>query len=674
MKLDQQKFNQWLAHEVLWWCCEISADCNFFDCSEGLKKLFSHPLQGLKDLTGEDEERLIRLKIQELCNSSENEIRFVCSFNTRFGKSSFQHRLKLMTLEEETCIFAECVDVTEMVLFEQEMIDAQGRLSLSQLYERQEMLEEQNRVIQDSYAKQSRFLALLSHELRSPLLGISSMVANLKQHYPDDAYLNERLRVINLTSEQMVFLVNDILTYSQTEYDAITLHPRRFSLKQTFDYVKQLTKSIAAEKGVFVSLVYLGESDWVYGDGIRLSQILINLIVNGIKFTHAGGVSVEVRQENRDHFNFMVMDSGEGIEAKKLPHIFDPFVQFKTEGATRTLGSGLGLSVVKQLMDVMGGEISVSSTVGVGTRFNFSLRLPLAAEERESAIIEGDSLSARSDVQSGEGSSGFQYRVLVVDDSQINRMVLSGFLKELECQVVEAQDGQQAWSLFQLQPFDIVFLDIQMPVMDGFAVMERIQQAKLSGGADALQAVFAITAGGGEELIPDGHTLESLGFEKWLVKPISKIQVCELLESVQRKTAFSNTSMVDEPVTQDESSGSALENSEDRPYSIEEDGETQIADRIPDQFENLASSFFSEMRANLSELDEKLKHSQWHEIKALAHYMKGNCMVFQLERWVEWLRGIEVQAENELPERERKQNIAYLVGLIRQALNFLEKS
>ncbi|MDG6777787.1 ATP-binding protein [Thiomicrorhabdus sp. zzn3] len=672
MKLDQQKFNQWLADEVVWWCCEISADCQFFACSKGMKKLFSHPLRGLKDLTGEDEEHLIRLKIQELLDSSENEVRFVCSFNTRFGKSSFQHRLKVMTLGSEECIFAECVDVTEMVLFEQEMIDAQGRLSLSQLYERQEMLEEQNRVIQDSYAKQSRFLALLSHELRSPLLGISSMVANLKQHYPDDVYLNERLKVISLTSEQMVFLVNDILTYSQTEYDAITLHPRRFSLKQTFDYVKQLTKSIAAEKGVFVSLVYLGESDWVYGDGIRLSQILINLIVNGIKFTHAGGVSVEVRQQNRDHFSFMVMDSGEGIEAQKLPHIFDPFVQFKTEGATRTLGSGLGLSVVKQLIDVMGGDISVISTVGVGTRFNFSLRLPLAEDERELPSIEESRLSTPLDGQADEGSSGFQYRVLVVDDSQINRMVLSGFLKELECQVVEAQDGQQAWSLFQQQSFDIVFLDIQMPVMDGFAVMEKIQQAKLSGGADALQAVFAITAGGGEELIPDGHNLESLGFKKWLVKPISKAQVFELLESVQRKNGAIKSS--EDETSETEDMASSLEKSVDWPYSMEEGDELQKADRIPEQFEHLASSFFVEMRANLSELDEKLKQSQWHEIKALAHYMKGNCMVFQLERWVKWLREIEAQAENELPEQVRKQNIAHLVGLIRKALNFLEKS
>ncbi|WP_178860947.1 ATP-binding protein [Thiomicrorhabdus cannonii] len=663
--MEKQVFEQWVMAETLWWSCASEKPEMILQSSAALQSLFDRALSRLGDLTGNGETPLLHLKVREIIENPLKDIRFVCAYDTNQGKLSFQHRLKFFEQDGQGVVFAECVDVTEMVQLEREIVDAQGRLSLTQLYERQALLEEQNRIIQESYCKQSRFLALLSHELRSPLLGINSMVGQLKSLYANDVYLLERLKVINLTAEQMIFLVNDILTYSQTEYESVTLHPRRFSLKQTFDYVKQLTKSIATDKGVFVSLVYRGEQDWVFGDSVRLSQILINLIVNGIKFTPMGGVSVEVRQLEQDNFSFVVTDSGEGIEEDKLKQIFDPFTQFKTEGATRTMGSGLGLSVVKHLIDLMGGEIAVTSTVGVGTTFSFSLRLPAAEENGHGKIesvtthaVETDTLHYR------------HAKVLVVDDSKINRMVLSGYLRELGCDVHEAHDGQEAWNMFQQHQFEYVFLDIQMPIMDGFKVMELIQTLDHHGAAAQLKAVFAVTAGGGEELIPQGKTLASLGFSRWLVKPISKEQVLELLDSAQGCAV----AVQDKADNQDEVVLPLLVDEQDDADQKTEQAGRLVEDlqHIPAHFQNLFSPFVEEFKQNLVQLEQALKAQQWHEIKALAHYMKGNCMVFQLQVWVALLREVEQITQGEPDEQVREAGIQAHVDALQSAVKHLE--
>lgn len=634
--MNQAKFQTWVIEEIVWWRWDADNPQADITCSKALQAMFDHPVTKLADL-GIDHVPIIEAKLQQALKVKEDEkaVRFIADYKTRAGQPSYQHRARVYQESGRRWVMVECIDVTEMVQLEREIVDAQGRASLAQIYERQALLEDQNHLIQASYHKQSRFLALLSHELRSPLLGVKSMVNILKEQFPDNAYLVDRLRVINLTTEQMTFLVNDILTYSQTEYDAIVLHPKRFSLKQTFEYVKQLTKSIAKDKGVFVSLVYIGERDWVYGDSVRLAQILINLIVNGIKFTRYGGVSVEVKQGEGDLYKFQVTDSGEGISAEKLTEIFNPFVQFKTEGSTSSMGSGLGLSVVKQLVEVMGGGITVSSKIGTGTEFVFELELP-GSSSANGAVEETPLKSPETDNQIAKLKLS-QYRVLVVDDSKINRMVLLGFLRELGCQVKEAADGQQAWTLIQAETFDFIFLDIQMPVMDGFEVMQLINQKRKKGEIQALKSVFAITAGGGEELIPEGQTLQSLGFAKWFLKPISQQQVVNILTEADELSELLIAESTKKPVQ--------LKKTKQKDQLSSEAFKVELA-AIPAQFEGMIPAFADELKSNLSQMRTALKTGAWDEIETQAHYIKGNCMVFQLERWVEWLRKIELGAQS----------------------------
>ena len=654
--MNQAKFHSWMLDELVWWRWDANNPDLDLVCSKGLLNLFEHSVHTIKNLTGIYHSPVIALKLNEALQFPDKGVRFIASYETKNGKFSYQHALRVYKEGKHCWVIAECIDVTEMVELEREIVDAQGRATLAQVYERQALLENQNTIIQASYEKQSRFLALLSHELRSPLLGMKSMLNVLKEQFADNEFLVDRLRVMNLTTEQMTFLVNDILTYSQTEYDAITLHPKRFSLKQTFDYVKQLTDSIAKDKGVFVSLIYTGDKNWVYGDSVRLAQILINLIANGIKFTHYGGVSVEVTELSGDQFHFKVTDSGEGILAEKLTQIFDPFVQFKTKGSTTSMGSGLGLSVVKQLIDIMGGDITVSSKVGIGTTFNFNLHLPsvaieVGAEPEESVIVD-------SVVEKLKES---HYRVLVVDDSKINRMVLLGFLRAVGCQVEEAVDGQQAWKLIQEKEFDFIFLDIQMPVMDGFEVIKLINEKRKSGGMVSLKSVFAITAGGGEELIPQGQTLQSLGFEKWFVKPISQRQVINILsESPEKPTPKPLEAPLEKPST--EALNESLFESE--------------VNAIPKQFESLLDAFVHELERNIQQMNVFLETKQWDELKAKAHFVKGNCMVFQLDRWVGWLRIIEhsITEQNDVNSPIETQKIIEMINNLEKALKYLENS
>jgi len=655
--MNQAKFQSWMMESVLWWCWDADNPDADIVCSNALQALFDRPIVTLEDLVGVTHASVVEMKLKEVLATPEEAVRFIANYETAKGNASFQNRVRVYQELDRSWVMAECLDVTEMVQLERDIVDAQGRASLAQVLERQALLENQKSLIEASYQKQSRFLALLSHELRSPLLGIKSMVNLLKEQFSENEYLVDRLRVINLTTEQMTFLVNDILTYSQTEYDAIVLHPKRFSLKQTFEYVKQLTNSIAKDKDVFVSLVYIGDKDWVYGDSVRLAQILINLIVNGIKFTRYGGVSVEVRQQSDSQFRFQVMDSGEGIQPDKLAEIFDPFVQFKTEGSTTSMGSGLGLSVVKQLVEVMGGKITVSSQLGTGTVFVFELTLPSV----ESEVVEPEIEKPQAVTSQVAQLKAKHYRVLVVDDSKINRMVLLGFLRELACEVEEATDGQQAWSLIQEKEFDFIFLDIQMPVMDGFEVMSLINQKRKEGQVKSLKSVFAITAGGGEELIPEGQTLQSLGFAKWFVKPISQQQVIKILS---------------QPYAEEATKVSVKTVAKERDKPLDEALFITEIEGIPIQFQPLLGAFRDELKDNLAEIRNLIELNLWDDVKAKAHYIKGNCMVFQLQRWVEWLRQIEhsvqeIQASDALVKNSKQinQNILNL----EKALKYLEK-
>ncbi|MEA1989080.1 MAG: ATP-binding protein [Pseudomonadota bacterium] len=666
MSIPQSVLENAMFHQNLWWSYAKEGNLEVLNLSEGLQRYLGRAVVVLEDIMGDYETALLRLKIEEALKdensvSSEFDMRFNASYETLKGKRSFQHQLRVLQVDSEKMVWANCIDVSEMVALEREMVDAQGRMTLSHIYDRQQALEDRNTFITNSYNKQSRFLALLSHELRSPLLGISSLVKRLRLDADVSPEVSSMLKTIAMTAEQSTYLVNDILTYSQTEYDGITLHPAEVSLPELLESVKQLTKSIASDKDLILSLVYLGEHQYVLADGVRLTQILINLIVNGIKFTQYGGVNIEISETKKDCFHFKITDSGEGITEQRQQKIFEPFAQLEADEGkyttnTRYLGAGLGLFVVRQLVELMGGEIEVTSEVGVGTTFMFELKLKCLDKNRptvaategvtELVVLQKESVSTNSteaEVASVNSQTAIeqshlnQLKVLVADDSKINRMVLAGYLADLNCEVVEAKDGREAWELFEAQEFDYVLLDIQMPFIDGVEVSKKIREVYSQGKLPRLKGVFAITAGGDASgFITNEEQHETVGFDEWLVKPVSKNQIVKLLQKKYRNAETENNIKID-----DDNSINKVSKQQEEHHAL-----ASIND-VPKQFHHLFEPFIVEMTSGLDELNELNLSNSREKIKKTAHYLKGNCMLFQLTGLVKLFKSMEMIQEME---------------------------
>jgi len=504
------------------------------------------------------------------------------------------------------------------------------------------------------------------------------------------------LKAIHITAEQSTFLVNDILTYSQTEYDEITLHPMRFSLKETLHNVKQLTSSIAADKGLIVSLIYLGEQDEVVGDSVRLSQILINLIVNSIKFTQYGGVTIEVLQVNENQFSFKITDSGEGIAEDQLERIFEPYAQLESIGSTQSIGSGLGLLVVQKLISLMGGEISVQSVLGVGTSFQFVLLFdscienlpPKDRKPKRSTKFEASEIN-NSVENSGNASNarkegailGDSLSVLIADDSKINLMVLGGYLQELNCSVVEAKNGREAWALFQKNTFDYVFLDIQMPFLDGIEVSHKIKAcvAENCPAAQNLKKVFAVTAGGDESNFTlEGEPVGSNGFDHWFVKPVAKEQIIAALQKdfshldEKKLSAAVDSEETSECVEKAPESTVGKKGCEDSKMTK---GDWEGIEDVPESFRQLITEFLLDLKAGIEELECFVQEGNVLSLIEKVHYLKGNCMLLQLNGMVSVLREIEESTQkNEHLVGNKQKKLYLLLEKLRFGLKCLEKS
>lgn len=690
MNIPQSIIANEMYQQNFWWSFSPSEGRELLTVSKKMQKLLGRKIETLEDFAGESETTLIRFKMNKALELSKKkqalDIRFVSILETIKGQKSFQNQLQVIDVEGVDVIWSTCLDISEMAALEKEIVDAHGRSSLAQIKQRQELLEEQNKFISDSYDQQSRFLALLSHELRSPLLGISSLVKRLREDVDGSDQALNMLKTINMTAEQANYLVNDILTYSQTEYDGITLHPSKVLLPELLENVKQLTKSIAADKSLIVSLVYLSNHDEVRVDGVRLTQILINLIVNSIKFTQFGGVNIEVAEKQPGLFSFKITDSGEGINNELLESIFEPFAQLKPDSeytSSRSLGAGLGLFVVKQLVELMGSKINVSSTMGVGTTFEFSLQLECTQTDKknhktakasnrttkQTAELDGNlsknhqSPHKHNDLDSVAVTKG--YRVLVADDSKINRMVLAGYLADLSCEVIEAVDGRQAWELFQQNDFDYVLLDIQMPYMDGVEVSQKIQSLRTSNKLESLKGVFAITAGGessGFKELKDEP--KSYGFDEWLVKPVSKEQIMRLFTKNYRAQEMEGSSAVS---SGDSNSANHHSQSESTEPFLYENRST-----IPKQFAHLIEPFLEEMQSSLEKLNYSNQAQDRQAIQKLAHYLKGNCMLFQLRDLANQFTTLENVQEPTKNDVQRELETVDILDKIRLAVKFLE--
>ncbi|MEM7017178.1 MAG: response regulator, partial [Pseudomonadota bacterium] len=365
------------------------------------------------------------------------------------------------------------------------------------------------RVLREGLEAKGQFLANLSHELRTPLHGITGLLqlalsTNLSTQQKD--YLTKA----DSSAQLLLLLINDVLDFSKLEAGKLEFERVSFELGTVVEQVRSAIGVNAAAKGIEFRINLEPFEHCVIGDPLRLSQVLMNLSSNAVKFTHAGYVElvivVEHLSEKDATLRFSVTDTGIGIEQERIPKLFDLFAQAESSTTRRFGGTGLGLSISQQLVASMGGHIEVTSELGQGSCFFFSLQLPLSDEPPTRLAYD----IARPDLSN--------FRFLVVDDSSINQQVAKELLQNAGANVETASNGHEALAALAKHHFDTVLMDVQMPELDGYETTKRIRENP------ALQSVpvIAMTANTRAE---DKDRVIAAGMNDFVPKPFRDVEL-----------------------------------------------------------------------------------------------------------------------------------------------------
>lgn len=314
----------------------------------------------------------------------------------------------------------------------------------------------------------SRFLSMMSHEFRTPLNAILGYAELLRRETPTGSLAFNGLKTIEHSGRHLLQLIEDLLDLAKIEAGKIEVAHEDFFLTEELDRVAAMMRQRASQKGLmFVSNPPTGLPSMVKGDARRLRQVLLNLLGNAVKFTNAGKVRLDVASLGDDHLRFSIEDTGPGIPLDKLEAIFSPFARIKETGHN-TEGAGLGLSISRSMVRLLGGELHVKSVVGEGSAFWFTLRLPEVLDARAFRPV------TRRPVV---GFQGNPRHILIVDDNRENRSMLRHALEALGFNIMEAENGGDALFWLEKEAFDAVLMDLMMPVMDGFEATRRMRQS-----------------------------------------------------------------------------------------------------------------------------------------------------------------------------------------------------
>ncbi|WP_016953095.1 ATP-binding protein [Anabaena sp. PCC 7108] len=366
----------------------------------------------------------------------------------------------------------------------------------------------------------SIFIANMSHELRSPLnaiLGFSQLI--LRSHnLPSEQY--ENIGIIYRSGEYLLTLINNVLDLSKIEAGKTTLNPTDFDLYRLLDDLEDMFHLRASNQGL--NLIFQRSENvprYICTDEVKLRQVLINLIGNSIKFTQSGGIILTVNNNSEEiidilTLDFQVRDTGMGIAAAEISKLFEAFSQAQA-GKEMQEGTGLGLAISKKFVQLMGGDIAVESELGKGTTFKFFIQAKLGQQSNSSALEEHPQVL-------GLVPGQLTYKILTVDDKPINRQLLFRLLEPLGFEMKEASNGQEAITIWDEWEPHLIWMDMRMPVMDGYEATKHIKSTT-KGNATA---VIAVTASVLEE---EKAIVLSAGCDDFLRKPFAEHTIFDVL-------------------------------------------------------------------------------------------------------------------------------------------------
>lgn len=373
-----------------------------------------------------------------------------------------------------------------------------------QVQERTQALAKALSVAEHAARAKSEFLAMMSHEIRTPLNGIIGTAQVIQMAECLDDEQRELVEVIKRSGDSLLVIINDILDFSKIEAGRLELDPQPVPIRSEIQNLTALYAATADANSLklMIDLDHALPSTVVV-DWTRLRQVISNLLSNAIKFTHAGSVSLQVRWEASEKLSVAVVDSGIGISTEGLDRIFKPFSQVDSSTARKYGGTGLGLVICSRLVELMGGIITVESTPNQGSTFSFSIPvkkgLPASVESNADA-----SVYVTNDL-----------KILVAEDNKINQLVVLKMLKKFGYQADIAENGLEAVAMAEQGSYDLIFMDMQMPEMDGIEATKGIRALNLFKNP----RIIGLTANAYET---DRQLCLEAGMDDFLTKPIQR--------------------------------------------------------------------------------------------------------------------------------------------------------
>ena len=482
----------------------------------------------------------------------------------------------------------------------------------------------------------SMFLANMSHEIRTPLNGVIGML-DLLARTPLTDQQQAHLAIAIRSGQSLISIINDVLDFSKIEAGKVSLELTDFSLTGAVQDVVSLLNHVADSKNVALHVQYgtLQQVD-VCGDEVRFKQILSNLLGNALKFTSAGAVTIELSSRFEEHrviCDVQVTDTGIGMSAEQQQALFTPFTQADISTTRRFGGTGLGLAISRQLCRLMGGDISVSSQLGVGTCFSFYVMLDAATTTASSARVPS--------IQKPAALAG--RHVLLVEDNEVNAMIAGMMLQEAGILVTKAYNGRQALRVLatesadKSQQIELILMDCLMPEMDGFAATEAIRRGEAGANWQRIP-IIALTA---NAIVEEQKKCRDAGMDDFLSKPI---QAHVLLAKIT------------EYLTQDRSSDDAVVHDQASSAPIVTNATPEISwdlAALKHQFGSMASIipqlvpvFLQQTDTIATDLDDMLVRQDWRGIQLKAHSLKGSSGQLLLTELKEASAVVEQQAQN----------------------------
>ena len=401
--------------------------------------------------------------------------------------------------------------------------------SIAAIEKNEEELKQAKEAAERANAAKTGFLSRMSHDIRTPLNGIIGMIEISDRHREDRALVDANRVKEKVAAKHLLELINDVLEFNKLDEENLQLTKEPFCLKKLWQEIITIVEPRAADKGVLLKYEEQTEgtaAGCVLGSPLHVRQIFINILGNAIKYTDAGGhvlcqVTIKAIGESRISCRTVISDNGIGMSTAFLPHLFESFSRENTDEKSVTQGTGLGMSIVKHLVDEMGGTITVESRKGVGTTFTVTLLFEEPKEQEGKKIEEGEESADLSGM-----------RVLLAEDNELNMEIAETFLTDAGVQITKAYNGKEEVERYLEQPagtFDAILTDLMMPVMDGY---EAVREIRSSGRADAQSIpIIALTA---NAFLEDAERVKKEGMNEHLPKPLDVGKMLSVLAKYRK--------------------------------------------------------------------------------------------------------------------------------------------